>query len=147
MKAYNIIVLSEKDSAALVGTDPKSFQITCRGDSTVYTAEDVKAVIIKTMDTGPVVEDMYVEVHINDTIYIIPSESPKYNDIVFYVLNDIVALNLELSIEASMYHYNKAFVLYQKDDEAAEAEDSDDKRCAILEASLKTLHEAGQSAA
>lgn len=47
-----LTAISENDSVAVSGTKPKSFQITYDGDIAHYTAEDVKAVILKTMDTG-----------------------------------------------------------------------------------------------
>lgn len=143
---YNIKILSENDSVTVIDTASKTFQITCRNNETVYSAEDIQAVIVKTMDTGPSVEDMYAEIHINDAIYIILSESPQYNDAIIKNLNAIVPLNLALFIEASMYHFNKSFVLYQKTDLAVETEDCDEKRIAILEASIKLLQETKQSA-
>lgn len=145
MKEYNITVLSGNDSAALLHTYPKSFRITCGGVETVYTAEDVKAVTVKTMDTGPIIEDLYAEAHIGDKIYIIPSEFKQYTNTVINVLGDIVDMDFELSIEASTCHSNKTFVLYQKKDVAAETEDNDEKLTAILEALLKANREARQS--
>ncbi len=146
LEAYHVIVLSENDSVAVSGTEPKSFQITYNGDIARYTAEDVKAVILKTMDTGPFVEDLYAEIHVQDTIYVIPSESPLYNDAIVSTVHSVVPLDLEASIEASTYHHNKTFVLYQKMGADVEIEDSDEKRIAILEASLESLHKAGRSA-
>lgn len=91
-------------------------------------------------------EDLYAEIHVQDTIYVIPSESPLYNDAIVSTVHSVVPLDLEASIEASTYHHNKTFVLYQKMGTDVEIEDSDEKRIAILEASLESLHKAGQSA-
>lgn len=56
----------------------------------IYSAEDINAVFIKTMDTGPSVEDMYAEVYIHNTIYIILSESPLFKTLILDIFGSIV---------------------------------------------------------
>lgn len=83
---------------------------------------------------------MYAEIHTNDTIYIILSESSSFKEIIVDTIQSIVPINLELFIEASMYHFNKTFVLYKKEEADIEIEDNDEKRIAILEECIRLFH-------
>lgn len=136
---YNIKIISENDSISIINSVLKTFRVICNNEEYIYSAEDITAVLIKTMDTGPSVEDMYAEVYIYDTIYIIISESRLFKTLILDTIGSLVSLNLKLFIEASTYHFNKTFVLYQIDDVDIEYEDSDDKKIAVLEASIKLI--------
>jgi len=116
----------------------------CNNKEKPYSAENIKAVVIKTMDTGPSVEDMYAEIHMEDAIYIVLSESPLFKDIILDTLSSVIPINLELFIKASMYHFDKTFILYKKDGLYLETEDSVEKKIAILEEAISLFRETKQ---
>jgi len=144
-RKYNIKILSDGFEVSVAGDPIKSLIISGTSEIYTYSASEIFAVTIKTMDTGPSVEDMYAEIYTDDTIYIILSESSIFKNTVLDTLNSIVPINLELFIEASMYHFNKTFVLYKKEGSNVDTDDNDEKKIAILEASILTLHKIKQS--
>ena len=139
-KNHNIIIITESYCVTIIDNALKTLQIVCGNETHTYSPDNIDAVLIKTMDTGPGLEDMYAEIHTNDTLYIILSESSSFKDIILDTIQSIVPINLELFIEASMYHFNKTFVLYRKEGADIEIEDSDEKRIAIVEACIQLYH-------
>ena len=139
-KNHNIIIITESDRVTIIDNALKTLQIVCGNETHTYSPDNIDAVLIKTMDTGPSLEDMYAEIHTNDAIYIILSESSLFKEIIVDTIQSIVPINLELFIEASMYHFNKTFVLYRKEVADIEIEDSDEKRIAIVEACIQLYH-------
>ena len=144
-KNNNIKILSDSFEVSVAGDPIKRLTISGTNEIYTYSASEILAVTIKTMDTGPSVEDMYAEVYTDDAVYIILSESPIFQNAVLDTLSSIVPINLGLFIEASMYHFNKTFVLYKKEGSDVDTNDNDEKRIAILEASISALHKNKQS--
>ena len=144
-RKYNIKILSDGFEVSVSGGPIKRLIISGPNETYTYLASEIFAVTIKTMDTGPSVEDMYAEIYTDDAIYIILSESPIFKNAILDTLNSIVPINIELFVEASMHHFNNTFVLYKKEDSNVDTNDDDDKKIAVLEASILTLHKIKQS--
>lgn len=144
VKKYNVKILTGNDSITIIDAALKTFRITCKNEEHMYSAKKIKAVVIKTMDTGPDVEDMYAEIHTDDAIYIILSESPLFKDTILDKLNSIIPINLESFVEASECHLNKTFVLYQKEYLNVKIKDKNKKRAAIIDEIILQLVEEKQ---
>lgn len=133
MNKYDIKILSGIDSIRISEENPSTLLFDIEKQKESLPIEKIDAVVIKTMDTGPIVEDMYVEIYVDNMIYIILSEMQNFKNIIFDVLNKTISLDLAKFIEASTYHFCKTFILFERNPGSISFEDTEEKKINLLE--------------
>lgn len=144
MNKYDIKILSGTDNINISTENPTELFVEIGTKKEAVSVEKIDAVIIKTMDTGPIVEDMYAEVYVENTIYIILSELQNFKSIIFDVLNKKVALDMAKFIEASTHHFRKTFILFERIHGSIVFEDTEEKMIKLLEGAINAFCTTGK---
>lgn len=144
MNNYDIKILSGTDNINISAENPSILFVEIGTQKETVSVEKIDAVIIKTMDTGPIVEDMYAEVYVGNTVYIILSELQNFKSIIFDVLNKKVALDIAQFIEASTHHFRKTFILFERIHGSIVFEDTEEKMIKLLESAINAFCTTGK---
>lgn len=107
-----MIILSNID---LISCDSKSIKIEINSATTEIVISSVDKISIFTTDKGPFNDDMALAIFALNNVYLIKSEHPLYQHLLFEEIGKALALDYQAIINASSNCSNAEFIIFTGD--------------------------------
>lgn len=119
-KKRNVIIkenyyVSSQENSLYIETD--------EGDIYVTPFAKIESIVVKTTSLGPIFDDMFAEIKVDETKFIVASENPLYKTIIFDILGSNLELDYKKLTEAAICVFDNEFIIYPITDDEHITED------------------------